>query len=321
MQKTKTKNFRYYLKWTLWVIVIQIVLANISASIYAYKFTHFYDAPAPPVSSQNIFNKTWKLFVGPKLYKNTDEPEPSFSYESIRLKTSNNIPIDAWYSKTDSSKACVIFVHGYTANKSFLEQEAAMFKQWGYSVLLFDLRGHGKSGGNNTTFGMKETDELQKAFEFAKQKGYSRIIVYGVSLGSAVCIKAVTENKIHPDAIIADSPFGNLHNHFKKRAELLGFPSEPFASLITLWIGIEKGFNAFKHDNRSYAKKVNCPVLIEWGEKDRFVSKEETETIFNNLSSKNKKLVVYPDADHESFLRKDPFTWEKEVQAFLISVQ
>ena len=101
----------------------------------------------------------------------------------------------------------------------------------------------------------------------------------------------------------------------------MGFPSEPFASLITLWIGIEKGFNAFKHDNRSYAKKVNCPVLIEWGEKDRFVSKEETETIFNNLSSKNKKLVVYPDADHESFLRKDPFTWEKEVQAFLISVQ
>jgi alpha-beta hydrolase superfamily lysophospholipase len=62
-------------------------------------------------------------------------------------------------------------------------------------------------------------------------------------------------------------------------------------------------------------------VLIEWGERDRFVSKEEAETIFINLSSKNKKLAVYPDAGHESFLQKDSFTWEKEVQAFLKSAQ
>lgn len=199
--------------------------------------------------------------------------------------------------------------------------EATMFKQWGYSVLLFDLRGHGRSGGNSTTFGMKETDELQKAFEFAKQRDNSKIVVYGVSLGSGVAIKAVAENKIHPDAIIADMPFGTLHEHFKKRASLLGFPSEPFASLITLWIGIEKGYNAFSHDIRTYAKKVNCPVLVEWGDKDRYVSREETETIFNNLSSRNKKLAIYAGVDHESFLQKDPFNWEQQVQAFLKSVQ
>jgi alpha-beta hydrolase superfamily lysophospholipase len=321
MQKTKTRNIGYYLRWTLWVIVIQIVLANISASIYAYKFTHFYDPPAPSVSSQNIFGKTWKLFVGPKFYKNTNEPEPSFVYETVQLKTSGGIPIDAWYSKTDSSNACVILIHGYSTNKSYVADEAAMFKQWGYSVLLFDLRGHGRSGGNATTFGMKETDELQKAFEFAKNKGHSKIFVYGASLGAGICIKAVAENKIHPDAIIADIPIGSLHEHFKRRAELLGFPSEPFASLITLWIGIEKGYNAFQHDNRLYAKKVNCPVLVEAGGRDRFISKEETETIFKNLASKNKKLVIYPDTDHESFLQKDPFTWEKEVQAFLKTVQ
>lgn len=321
MRQAKKRNFRYYLKWTIWVIVIQIILANISASIYAYKFTHFYDSPAQHISSQNIFDKTWKLFVGPKFYKNTDEPEPSFAHETVQLKTSDGIPIDAWYSKSDSSNTCVILVHGYTANKSFVADEAAMFKQWGYSVLLFDLRGHGKSGGNTTTFGMKETDELQKAFEFAKQSGNAKIIVYGVSLGSGVCMKAVAENKIQPDAIIADCPFGNLHQHFKRRAALLGFPSEPFASLITLWIGIEKGFNAFQHDNRSYAKRVNCPALVEWGEKDRFVSQEEAESVFKSISSKKKKIVVYPDADHESFLRKDPFTWEKEVQAFLKTIQ
>jgi alpha-beta hydrolase superfamily lysophospholipase len=321
MQKAKTRNFRYYLKWTLWVIVIQIVLANISAAIYAYKFTHFYDAPAPSNSTQNVFNKTWKLFVGPKFYKNTNEPEPSFAYEPIQLKTSNGIPIDAWYSKTDSSNTCVIFVHGYSLNKSHLGEEAAMFKQWGYSVLLLDLRGHGKSGGNTTTFGVKETDELKKACAFAKQKGQSKIILYGVSLGAALSIKAVATGEVHPAAIIADVPFGSLHQHLKARARILGFPSEPFASLTAFWIGMERGYNGFRFDISSYSKKVDCPVLLEWGAKDPLVTKGETDSIYKNLSSKNKRLVIYPNADHGSFLQKDPFAWEKEVQAFLKTVQ
>jgi len=321
MQQAKPKKFRYYLKWILWVLLAQIVLVNISASIYAYKFTHFYNPPPPSVSSQNIFNKTWKLFTGPKFYKNVNEPEPSFAFETISLKTSEGIPIDIWYSQTDSSNRCVILLHGYSANKSFVENEAIMFKQWGYSVLLFDLRGHGKSGGNTTTFGVRETDELQKAFELAKLKGNSKIILYGVSLGAGISMKAVAENKIHPDAIIADVPFENLHQHFKARARVLGFPSEPFAVLTTLWLGIEKGYNGFQHDIGSYVKKVNCPVLMEWGEKDQLVTRSETESIFNNLASKNKKLVIYPDADHGSFLEKDPMTWEKEIQAFLKTVQ
>lgn len=321
MQQAKTNKFRLYLKWFLWIVSAQIVLANISAAIYAYKFTHFYNSPSAPITSQNVFNKTWKLFVGPKFYKNTNEPEPSFPYETVQLKTSGGIPIDSWYSQSDSSRACVIFLHGYSVNKSFLEAEAAMFRQWGYSVLLLDLRGHGKSGGNSTSFGMKETDELEKGFAFAKQRGNSKIILYGVSLGAGICLKAVADNKINPDAIIADVPFKNLHQHFKSRAETLGFPSEPFAVLTTFWVGIEKGYNSFQHDISSYAKKVHCPVLIEWGEKDELVSREEIESIFNNLASKNKRVIVYPEGDHGAFLSRDRITWEKEIQAFLKSAE
>jgi alpha-beta hydrolase superfamily lysophospholipase len=321
MQKTRTKKIRFYLKWVLWILLAQFVLVNISASIYAYKFTHFYDPPAPSVSSQNIFSQTWKLFTGPKFYKNTYESEPAFSYKNVKLKTSNGIEIDTWYSPTGFSNRCVILIHGYSTNKSFLESEAAMFKQWGYSVLLLDLRGHGRSEGSVTSFGMKETDELEQAYSFAKQNGNSKIILYGVSLGAAICIKATQQGKIHPDAIIADMPFENLHLHFQSRARILGFPSEPFATLITFWIGVERGYNGFQYNISSYAKKVNCPVLMEWGDKDPYVSRKEIETIFRSLASKNKKLVVYPGAGHNSFLQTDPLTWEKETQAFLTSVQ
>ena len=321
MKQQKTKALRYYLKWIVWILFFQFILANISASIYAHKFTHFYDGPPPETRTRNVLEKTWKLFVGPKFYKNTYETLPVFEYDSVKLKLSNDLLIDGWYSQTDSSKGCIILLHGLTMNKSSLMNEAYLFKKWGYSVLLIDFRGHGKSNGNNSSFGVDETEEAAKAFEFAQLKGNKKIILYGVSLGAIVALKGTADQKIQPSGIIAEAPFGNLHNHMKARSRELGFPGEPFGGLVTFWIGLHKGYNGFNHDASEYAEKVSCPVLLECGERDRYVSKDEITNVFNKLSSKNKKLVLYPDADHESYLRIDPIKWESEMISFLESLK
>lgn len=320
MKHQKTKNWRYYLKWIVWILFFQFILANISASIYAHKFTYFYEGPAPEYKPKNAFEKTWKLFVGPKFYKNSTESLPFFEYDSIKLKLSNDLIIDCWYSETDSSKGCIIFLHGLTMNKSSLLNEAWLFKKWGYSVLLIDFRGHGKSSGNNTSFGVDETEEAFRAFEFAKKKGNKKIILYGVSLGAIVALKSAADQKFQPSAIIAEAPFGNLHNHMKARSRELGFPGEPFGSLVTFWIGLRKGYNGFNHDASEYAQNINCPVLIECGERDRYVSKNEITKVFDQLASENKKLVLYADADHESYLNVDPIKWESEMISFLESL-
>jgi uncharacterized protein len=321
MKEYRIKTWRYYLKWIVWILFFQFILANISASIYAHKFTHFYDGPPPESRPRNAVEKTWKLFVGPKFYKNTAESFPPFPFDSIKLHVSEDLSIDGWYSSTDSSKGCIILLHGLTMNKSSLLNEAYYFKSWGYSVLLIDFRGHGKSGGNNTSFGVNETEEAGKAFEFAKQKGNKKIIFYGISLGAIVSLKATADKIIQPSGIIAEAPFGNLHNHMKARSRELGFPGEPFGGLVTFWIGFRQGYNGFNHDATEYADKVDCPVLLECGEKDRYVSRKEITGIFDNLPSSNKKLVFYGDADHESYLRVDPIKWKLEMVSFLESLK
>ena len=130
-------------------------------------------------------------------------------------------------------------------------------------------------------------------------------------------LKAVADKKIQPEAIIADMPFNNLRQLLGAKAEDLGFPSEPFATLVTFWIGIERGYNGFEHRVPDYAAKVHCPVLVQWGARDRFVDREEITEIYDHISSTHKKLVTYPDADHQSLLVVDPLAWEKEVRNFL----
>jgi len=43
----------------------------------------------------------------------------------------------------------------------------------------------------------------------------------------------------------------------------------------------------------------------------------ETKAIYKAIATANKKLILYDDARHESFLRKDPATWKREVSDFL----
>ncbi|MER3470955.1 MAG: hypothetical protein C4330_06365 [Chitinophagaceae bacterium] len=319
MMKTKA-TVRNILVWVFWIVVVQLVLANISAASYAYKFTHFKQGPPPPYTHKNIFTKTWKLFVGPDVYKLPATAAPAFPVEEIHFATNDSININGWYSDSDSANACVILCHGYTVDKSSLLDEAAQFRAWGYNVLLFDFRGHGNSEGVYSSFGNKESEEVAKAFAFAKAKGNQNIILYGVSMGSMAVLKSVSENNLQPAAIITDMPFGSLQDHFKSRAQILGFPSQPFAFLISTWIGIEQGFNPYTFKACNYAKHIHCPVLQEWGEKDVYVKRKETDEIFNCLASAKKKLLVYPDANHESFVRVDPDQWKAGVQIFLTHI-
>src|SRR5687768_1925580 len=320
MHRTTKQKLRQYILWVVWILIIQIVLANISAAIYAYKFTHFFTNPPPYKPTKNILAKTWKLFTGPRIYKlATDSTIPS-EYEIIKLRTNNNLSIEGWYGSVDTPKGCIVFFHGITNNKSVLLEEANQFRSWGYNVLLIDFRAHGNSEGAKSSFGYKETDEVEKAFQYARLKGNKNIILYGSSLGSVVIMKAIAENKIAPAAIIADMPFGSLRHHLRARASEMGFPSEPFAFLVTLWIGIENGYNGFNHQAYNYAKKINCPVLLQCGDRDMYVSEKEIKRIYKNLEVAHKKLVIYPGANHQSFLQYDPIFWQKNITGFLDSL-
>jgi alpha-beta hydrolase superfamily lysophospholipase len=97
----------------------------------------------------------------------------------------------------------------------------------------------------------------------------------------------------------------------------MGFPKQPFSFLITFWIGVEKGFNGVGYTLDDYARKIKCPVLLQYGSKDQLVTWEETDNLFRSLGSANKKLAVYQGVHHESLLQKDPARWKEEVGGFL----
>lgn len=318
-KKTNTGIVRI-LKWIGRVLIVQLILINISAAFHAYRFTHYYDDDKvrnQASSKGKPFLRTWRLMTGKKLPKSLIENYPVIPYDTIQLTTSKGVKLEAWYMKADSAKGTVILFHGLSSNKGNVLNEAYEFQSMGYNTMLVDIRAHGNSEGVANSIGYKESEEVKLAYEYVSKNGEKNIVLWGMSLGAVIISKAIWQYDLRPQKIILEMPFDRLQDHLRARAKITGFPGEPFGFIVTFWTGIEQGYWGFGHKTNKYVQKISCPVLLQWGNADEYVSKNETEKIFKAIGSSEKQWVVYEGAGHEPLLGANESLWQKSVSDFL----
>ena len=311
------KLFRY----SIWIIAIVFILMNVVAYFHAYKFTHFAN---PEISKTNspaslsMFDKLGVLLFGVNNPRPENKTLPNRSFEKIELQS--NKKIACWLLKTENAKGTVALFHGFSGEKSSMLDKSEAFLAMGYNTLLVDFMGSGESEGNQTTIGFFEAEQIKTCFEYLIEQGEKNVILFGTSMGSVAILKAVSDYNISPAAIIVECPFGSMYETVCARFKIMQVPTFPMAGLLVFWGGIQNGFWAFAHNPEEYAKKVKCPTLLLYGEKDDKVSQEEINTILANLKGE-KVLKTYPDATHENYLNKYKREWINDVDEFLTKVQ
>jgi alpha-beta hydrolase superfamily lysophospholipase len=318
-KKTNRRTVRIF-KWIGNVLLVQLILINISAAFHAYRFTHYYDDDKirnQQSSEGKPFLRTWRMMTGKKLAKSLIQYSPVIPYDTVHLITTSGEKLEAWYMKADSAKGTVILFHGLNSNKGNVLGEAFEFNSFGYNTMLVDMRAHGNSEGIVNTLGYEESEEVKLAFDHISKKGEKNIILWGMSLGAVIISKAIWQYDIKPQKIILEMPFDRLQDHIRARARISGFPGEPFGFFVTFWTGAEQGYWAYGHQTSRYVKKINCPVLLQWGNNDEYVLKKETEKIFAAINSSKKKLEIYPGAGHIPLLTADASKWDETVKDFL----
>lgn len=299
--------------------IVLFAVLNIVVVFHAYKFTHFYNAGEVEIKkagSKTGWDKTKEILFGINAQKRVNE-QPDTVYQKNILTTKDSIKLEAWYTTVDSAKGTVCMFHGHGGSMGGNNVEAVAFRKMGYNTFQIDFRAHGSSGGNTCTIGYDEAEDVKLAFDYIKNRGEKNIVLWGISMGAATITKAVHDYTIQPNKIILEMPFGTIKDAVKGRLKLMGLPPQPIASLLTFWGGTINGFWAFNMQPEEYAKKITCPVLLQWGANDPRVSRAEEDAVYNNLGTTNKKFVVYETAAHESLCKKEKEKWEKEVTAFL----
>ncbi|MEY2917569.1 MAG: hypothetical protein RIS73_1283, partial [Bacteroidota bacterium] len=262
------------------------------------------------------WDKTKEILFGINAVKQQNAIADSIN-EKVILTTRDKIKLEGWYTAVDSAKGTVCMFHGHGGKKSGNNAEAEAFRKMGYNTFQIDFRAHGSSSGNTCTIGYDESEDVKLAYDFISTKGEKNIILWGISMGAATITKAINDFALQPQKVILEMPFGTIEDAVKGRLKLMGLPAQPIATLLTFWGGVEHGFWAFNMQPQEYAKKITCPVLLQWGANDPRVSKNEEDILFTNLATKNKKFVVYNTAAHESLCKKENEKWVGEIAAFL----
>ena len=104
------------------------------------------------------------------------------------LVTEDGVPIDAAHLPGDRGLA-IVLAHGFTLNwqRPAIWRIARRMSRYG-GVVVFDFRGHGRSGGLST-LGDREIEDVAVAVAYARELGYQRVAIVGFSMGASIVLR------------------------------------------------------------------------------------------------------------------------------------
>ena len=137
------------------------------------------------------------------------------THEDVAFASRDGLLLKGWWFAVPNADRAAVIVHGRGRNRvnsSFDPADIArMLLGHRYSVLLFDLRGHGESGGTRYTLGIEEPRDILAAIDLAAAKAHldrSRVAIIGESLGGGSLLMTVqADPRIGP--VVTDSAFAD----------------------------------------------------------------------------------------------------------------
>ena len=217
------------------------------------------------------------------------------------------------------SKVWAIAVHGYTDSAYFMVGAAKQFLNYGYNVLMPDLRAHGKSEGKYIGMGWPDRLDLMQWIDYLiATYGNIKIILYGISMGAATVMMASGERlPSNVRAIIEDCGYTSAWEEFAYELKTLfhmpTFPALYNANVITK---IRARYSLKKASAIKQVAKSKTPTLFIHGDKDKFVPFYMLDKLYEAASCKKEKLVI-KNAGHTEAQAIEPERYWRVVRRFI----
>ncbi len=261
----------------------------------------------------------------------------------------NGILLHVKRDEVENAKATVILTHGIAEHSGRYEAITKALNDASYSVVRYDVRGHGQSqGARGRLKSYHQTiDDLHALVEMEKKLKPKKLFIFGHSMGGLIVnMYGVKYHDV--DGIISSA----APSYFIK--DVL-----PFRFIGYKWLGFIPRKTDFADDQLSRIKEVEeayvndplnlkkfyfslaggmmvggvrylnkniksyeTPVLLLHGEDDKIVPVEFSKRLFELIPVEDKELITYPKSYHEilndldqEIVRKDIIKWlDKKVK-------
>lgn len=238
------------------------------------------------------------------------------------ISRDQNVVLSGWYLPGEKSKPHLIFVHGIGSVRSGdnAVELAARLVGLGYNVLMFDLRGHGSSGGDKVSGGFFERWDVLGAFDYLLERGVDRgrIGLMGFSMGAATSIMAAAEEP-RITALVADSPYANASDLIaRESARKTPFPEWLIPVFIPTTKLFAKGLYRIDIDElvpeRDVAR-LDYPVFVIHGMADDRIPWEHGQRVAAAAEA-GSSLWLVPGVDHVDTFLTHPDEYVERVNEY-----
>jgi len=236
--------------------------------------------------------------------KDFTAPPPNATDHLIPVEKGVSISCRFYVHHRDSPS--ILFFHGNGEVVSDYDYIAPIYNQLGINLFVADYRGYGSSGGVPTFTSMvADAHHLFKGFRGILQEGGygGRVFLMGRSLGSISAIELASHYGEKIKGLILESGFASTVRLMTR----LGFPKELL------------GITDFGFPNLAKIRTVTLPTLIIHAEFDSLIPLTEARDLFENVATKEKRLVIIPGADHNTIMMVGIGPYFKAIEEFVFA--
>jgi len=235
--------------------------------------------------------------------------EWGMDYTDLLIRTSDGVDLHAWWipsglsdqgsdGSSSEPRGAVVVAHGNGGNIEHRLGLARAFHHLGYSVLLFDYRGYGKSSGAPSEEGVYlDAEAAYDHVTEAEAVPPSKIVIYGESLGGGVAIELARRRECF--ALVTESAFLSIRD----------VAAHHYRWLPVRWLARQR------FDNVAKLPDIRTPYLAIHSPDDEIVPYFHAEGLFD--AANEPKALVTTRGGHNAGGFQTSSRATAEVEAFL----
>ena len=258
--------------------------------------------------------------------RNAQEDHPSehgLQFEDVEFPSrTGDVTLAGWYIAGEGQSPTIIFVHGLNSVRSGdrAVELAAMLMDYGFNILMFDLRGHGESGGDRTSGGFFERQDVLGAFDFLVGQGTpaDKIGVWGISMGAGTSVMALVDEPAIR-ALVTDGTYASVPDLVAGEvARKMNIPDNlapVFVPGSTLLANLLYGIDISILVPDQVVGRLEYPILLIHGTADTRIPFEHSERV-HRAAHPDSILWLVSDADHAGSFDQHPQEYVEKVTSY-----
>jgi len=306
------KSWRYYRDSILLWLLFFLMLA---AAGYALKHPLYWIAVLLLWSARNPIRDAF-VFAHP--FRGLGwMPESDLNFQEITFKSRDGLTLFGRFVRS-KNHATILLLHPLGSASYKMVLYAEFLAKAGYGVFMIDLRAHGSSDGDTSTYGLREADDVAGAVDYLLHRldvNGQKIGALGISLGAQAALRgALTTDCIRALVLEGLGPV-TLSDHGGKPKSLQHWIHYPFN-----WLYYRAYEFMIGGKDRSVIETIGTiaprPILlIASGRKDIYFNR-----LFFQAASEPKELWEIPMGEHGAAVLRASHTYTQRVVEFFDKV-